>query len=150
MIDGGCFYWCWWKIDLSATSGGIRRSAPTSTNSQFTSFPLLSRYRTNMYDNFDMPKCTIASETIDDNDDNSDTQTAEVQFIAEMVLRESGETTSFMETSQFEKFKTGGWLYKNGTIEAAPGSETVGDEGESENLESEDDGSMEVKLASVL
>ena len=79
-----------------------------------------------MYDNFDMPQCTIVSETIGvDGDQNI----ATVQFIAEMVLRESGETTSFMETSVFEQAKThGAWLYKNGTIEAAPGSEAAVDD----------------------
>ncbi|KAG7353423.1 SEC-C motif-containing protein [Nitzschia inconspicua] len=75
----------------------------------------------NMYDNFDMPKCCIVQESLGP-DDNE----ATVQFIAEMILRETGEVTSFMETSTFERAKThGAWLYKDGVIEAAPGSETL-------------------------
>jgi uncharacterized protein YchJ len=70
-----------------------------------------------MYDNFDMNRCVIVDESYDPLDDDK----AEVQFIAELVLRETGEVTAFMETSQFERAKThGGWLYLNGTIEAAP------------------------------
>jgi uncharacterized protein YchJ len=72
-----------------------------------------------MYDNFDLPKCIIVEESYPE--DDSDGEKAEVTFIAEMILKESGEKTSFMETSQFERAKThGGWLYLNGTIEAVP------------------------------
>jgi uncharacterized protein YchJ len=72
-----------------------------------------------MYDNFDLPKCIIVEESY--LEDDSDGEKAEVTFIAEMILKESGEKTSFMETSQFERAKThGGWLYLNGTIEAVP------------------------------
>ena len=70
-----------------------------------------------MYDNFDLAKCHIVEERYDEEDDGK----ATVKFVAEMVLRESGEKTGFMETSQFERAKThGGWLYLNGTMEAAP------------------------------
>jgi uncharacterized protein YchJ len=70
-----------------------------------------------MYDNFDLPKCIIVEESYLEDDGEK----AEVTFIAEMILKESGEKTSFMETSQFERAKThGGWLYLNGTIEAVP------------------------------
>lgn len=98
-----------------------------------------------MYDNFDMPNCQIVQESIGPEGES----TATVQYIAEMIFRETGEATSFMETATFEKVsKThGAWLYKNGTIEAAPGSDTldkkdeVGDSG---------DQSMEEKLAGML
>jgi uncharacterized protein YchJ len=74
--------------------------------------------RLNMYDNFDLEKCHIVEENYDE---EGDTKKASVQFVAEMMLRESGETTGFMETSQFERAKThGGWLYLNGTMAAAP------------------------------
>lgn len=72
----------------------------------------------NMYDNFDLPRCIVTDETYSDDD-----QTANVTFVAELILRESGEVTSFMEISNFERAKThGGWLYKNGTIETVPQS----------------------------
>ena len=101
-----------------------------------------------MYDNFDMPKCTIVSEAIGvDGNDN----TATVQFIAEMVLRESGETTSFMETSLFEQAKThGAWLYKNGTIEAAPESDEAAIDSSNEGPASDGEKSVEENLASLL
>lgn len=93
-------------------------------------------FRENMYDNFDLPCCKIVEETMGPEDD-----TATVQFIAEMILRETGETTAFMETSTFERAKThGAWLYKDGTIEAAPGSNDDDDESRS----------IEEKLASML
>lgn len=110
----------------------------------------------NMYDNFDLPECTILeekyNESLDDEDakPDPDVETASVKFVAEMVLRETGEKTSFMETSQFEKAKnSGAWLYLSGEIEAAPGDE---DDDDGENTkDSEDDGkSVEEKLASQL
>lgn len=72
-----------------------------------------------MYDNFDMNKCIVSNEEYFD-----DEQTANVTFIAKLILRETGEVTSFMETSSFERAKKthGGWLYKNGTIEEVPQS----------------------------
>lgn len=71
-----------------------------------------------MYDNFDMTKCHIVEENYDE--DGVDKK-ASVKFVAELLLRETGETTGFMETSQFERAKThGGWLYLNGTMESAP------------------------------
>jgi uncharacterized protein YchJ len=76
----------------------------------------IHKTRTNMYDNFDLPRCKIVNEIYEEGD-----QKAEVTFIAELVLRESGEVTSFMETSTLERAKThGGWLYLNGTIEELP------------------------------
>ena len=79
---------------------------------------VLPLIRTNMYDNFDMKRCIVSNEEYFDED-----QTANVTFIAELILRETGEVTAFMETSTFERAKThGGWLYKNGTIEEVPQS----------------------------
>lgn len=70
-----------------------------------------------MYDNFDLPRCVVVEENIDPSDDSK----AEVKFVATMILKETGELTAFMETSKFERAKThGGWLYLNGTIDAAP------------------------------
>ena len=95
----------------------------------------------NMYDNFNMPRCIISNESYydendnenDENDENENTHNtnddpttatkANVTFIAELVLKETGEVTAFMETSTFERAKThGGWLYLNGTIEEVPES----------------------------
>ena len=60
-------------------------------------------------------------EEKDDENDGAPTK-AVVQFIAQMVLKESGEVTAFMETANLERFQAEGapWLYVNGTIEAAP------------------------------
>ena len=75
--------------------------------------------RLNMFDNFELNKCHIVEETYHDED--GDDKKATVKFVAEMALRESGEVTGFMETSEFERAKThGGWLYRNGTIDAVP------------------------------
>lgn len=75
-------------------------------------FPTFSRL--NMYDNFDLNKCIIVEA-----DEQEDA--AMVKFVAELELRSSGEITGFQETSFFERAKThGGWLYKNGKMEAAP------------------------------
>ena len=69
-----------------------------------------------MYDNFDLTKCHILEESYEE-----DEQKASVKFVAEMMLRESGEITGFMETSQLERAKThGGWLYLDGTMASAP------------------------------
>lgn len=110
----------------------------------------------NMYDNFDLDNCVIVEEKYiepsppdeDERDtgeaDLEPTETATVKFVAEMVLKETGEKTSFMETSTFEKAKnSGAWLYLSGEIEAAPGSEGV-ESGE------ETGESIEEKLASQL
>ena len=99
--------------------------------------------KTNMYDNFDFNNCIIVREDMiispspaagaldekdekkdDDNDDDDDGKEEEavVQFIAEMTLSATGEKTSFMETSTFAKKSDGPWLYREGTIEAAPPS----------------------------
>ena len=101
-----------------------------------------------MYDNFDLEKCIIVEEKYDETDDTeSETETATVKFIAEMVLRETGEKTSFMETSKFEKAKnSGAWLYLSGEIEEAPGDDD--DDGSEESTD--DDKSVEEKLASKL
>ena len=125
--------------------------------------PLFSiSYRLNMYDNFDMPKCAIVEEKYNEpasssskaeSDEKSEKETSEtetatatVQFIAEMVLRETGENTSFMETSTFERANdSGAWLYLSGDIEAVPKDD------DDENNEIGDDGiSVEEKLASQL
>ena len=99
-----------------------------------------------MYDNFDLEKCIIVEEKYDETDD-TETETATVKFIAEMVLRETGEKTSFMETSKFEKAKnSGAWLYLSGEIEEAPGDDD--DDGNEESTD--DDKSVEEKLASKL
>jgi uncharacterized protein YchJ len=90
--------------------------------------------RLNMYDNFDLNQCTIVGEEYPTED------TAQVQFVAQLVLRETGELTAFMETSQFERAKThGGWLYKNGTIAAAPGAEGDNTDDVGADNESSDD-----------
>jgi uncharacterized protein YchJ len=79
-----------------------------------------------MYDNFELPQCVIVEESYPSEDK------AEVKFIAKMILRESGETTSFMETSKFERAKThGGWLYLNGTIEFVPDELSEGSDDDS-------------------
>ena len=80
----------------------------------------------NMYDNFDMNQCKIVKEQ------EIDKETAEVTFVANLIYRETGELTAFMETSQLERAKThGGWLYRNGTIASAPGEE--GEDGHEES-----------------
>mmetsp|Transcript_20961 Transcript_20961/g.51498 ORF Transcript_20961/g.51498 Transcript_20961/m.51498 type:complete len:120 (+) Transcript_20961:95-454(+) len=93
--------------------------------------------KTNMYDNFDMNRCIVSHEEYFEDD-----QAANVTFIAELILRETGEVTAFMETSTFERAKThGGWLYKNGTIEEVPQSLvdglTIGQQGEEAKVEVE-------------
>ena len=68
-----------------------------------------------MYDNFDLPKCAIVEESYPS--DNK----AEIKFIAEMIYRETGEVTAFMETSTFERSTTDGrWLYRSGIVEPVP------------------------------
>jgi hypothetical protein len=103
-----------------------------------------------MYDKFDLENCVIVEEKYGDNDteSESETETATVKFIAEMVLQETGEKTSFMETSKFEKAQnSGAWLYLSGEIEEPPGD----DDDDNDNEKSSDDGkSMEEKLASKL
>jgi uncharacterized protein YchJ len=94
-----------------------------------------------MYDNFNLQCCKIVEEKLcpDDN-------TATVQFIAEMILRETGEMTAFMETSSFERAKThGAWLYKDGKIEAAPGNNFCNESGNDDMNES-----IAEKLANML
>ena len=67
-----------------------------------------------MYDNFDLKKCIVVEA-------DEQESTASVTFVAELELRSTGEITGFQETSLFERAKThGGWLYKNGTMEATP------------------------------
>ena len=102
-----------------------------------------------MYDNFDLNNCIIVEETYDEVTEDSETETATVKFIAEMVLKETGEKTSFMETSKFEKAKnSGAWLYLSGEIEEVP-NEDCDDDGNKEDA-SDDGKSMEEKLASKL
>lgn len=102
-----------------------------------------------MYDKFDLENCIIVEETYDEVDEDAETETATVQFIAEMVLKETGETTAFMETSKFEKAKnSGAWLYLSGEIEEVPS------EGEDDETEAADndghDKSVEEKIAEQL
>lgn len=106
----------------------------------------------NMYDNFDLSECVIVEEHYNEpssssEDTEGEIETAEVKFVAEMVLKETGEKTSFMETSTFERAKnSGAWLYLSGEIEAAPG-----DDGDVNSEESGgDDVSVVEKLASQL
>ena len=101
-----------------------------------------------MYDKFDLNNCIIVEETYDEVPEDSETETATVQFIAEMVLKETGEKTAFMETSKFEKAQnSGAWLYLSGEIEEVPSE----NDGEGEDSSSEEDGkSVEEKLASQL
>lgn len=99
--------------------------------------------RMNMYDNFELSKCIIVEEiyldhdneenkndnkteknneskAINDNSINSNQQ-AQVKFVAQLILKQSGEVTAFMETALMERAQThGGWLYLNGTIDAVP------------------------------
>mgnify|MGYP005681956923 CR=1 FL=1 len=111
-----------------------------------------------MYDNFDMPKCIIVEEKYNDEEKSDIEKIATVQFIAEMVLRETGETTSFMETSTFQRSTTTGpWLYLSGNIEAVPkgddDDDDVDDDSKStneKNLDSDDTMSIEEKIASML
>lgn len=109
--------------------------------------------KVNMYDKFDMNNCVILEEKYGDGNEEesnseSEVETATVKFIAEMVLKKTGEKTSFMETSKFEKAKnSGSWLYLSGEIEEAPSDDKKDDVDE----ESSDDGdSIEEKLASQL
>lgn len=92
-----------------------------------------------------MPRCVIVEERYDPSDDTK----ATVQFIAEMVLRETGENTSFMETSTLERATTThrGWLYRDGVIEAAPST----DEGDETGDDNDDNAiSIEEKISSLL
>jgi hypothetical protein len=101
-----------------------------------------------MYDNFDMPRCVIVEERYEDPPDGTK---ATVQFIAEMVLRETGEVTSFMETSTFERGPPGThrpWLYLDGIIEAAPTEE--GDEGGNDPDDTDGALSIEEKISRSL
>lgn len=82
-------------------------------------------FRENMYDNFNFQHCIIIDQIQGPDDD-----TATVKFIAEMILRETGETTAFMETSTFERAKShGAWLYKDGIIEEAPAGNNINEAG---------------------
>ena len=104
-----------------------------------------------MYDKFDLENCIIVEEKIDDVDEESETETANVKFIAEMVLKKTGEKTSFMETSKFEKAKnSGAWLYLSGVIEEAPGDNDDDSDADSNQNDSDNDKSVEEKLASQL
>jgi len=81
--------------------------------------------RLNMYDNFDLPHCVIVDEQelepVSFPNSNLTLEAKQVQFIATMVLKDTGETTAFMETARLERAPThGGWLYLNGTIDAVP------------------------------
>mmetsp|Transcript_18071 Transcript_18071/g.44957 ORF Transcript_18071/g.44957 Transcript_18071/m.44957 type:complete len:243 (+) Transcript_18071:150-878(+) len=104
--------------------------------------------KVNMYDKFDLENCIIVEETYDEVAEDAETETATVQFIAEMVLKETGEMTAFMETSKFEKAKnSGAWLYLSGEIEEVPSDE---DGDEQQAGDDDDDKSVEEKLAEQL
>mmetsp|Transcript_11544 Transcript_11544/g.25746 ORF Transcript_11544/g.25746 Transcript_11544/m.25746 type:complete len:263 (+) Transcript_11544:40-828(+) len=72
----------------------------------------------NMYDKFELPRCVIVEETPLDDEDKQ----TKIQFIAQMVLKDTGEVTAFMETALLERAPPplGTWLYVNGTIDAVP------------------------------
>lgn len=80
--------------------------------------------KTNCYDNFELTKCEIVSESFEGEGEN---QVGKVTFVATMIQADSREKTSFMETSTFERagkhIRQGAWLYRDGKVEAVPGSE---------------------------
>ena len=77
--------------------------------------------RMNCYDNFELTSCEIinASPQIDND------KKATVQFVANMIQRDSREKTAFMEISTFERagehIRDGAWLYRSGEIQNPPG-----------------------------
>lgn len=83
-----------------------------------TTRPLL--YRQNCYDNFELTSCEILNF-------DEENEKATVQFVANMIQRDSREKTAFMETSTFERagehIHGGAWLYRSGEIEDPPGRE---------------------------
>ena len=140
-------------IDIDGVSGSVGKKTDglvSDTYNSLLSLPFSRVCRVNMYDKFDLNKCVILEEIYDDVDEDAETETATVKFIAEMVLKETGEMTSFMETSKFEKAKnSGAWLYLSGEIEDVPKDDE--DDNDSDNEESTDDGkSIEERLASQL
>ena len=92
--------------------------------------------RTNCYDNFELTKCEIVSESFEG---EGDKQVGFVTFIASMTQVDSREKTSFLEKSTFERagkhIRQGAWLYKDGNVEAVPESKGEADD--------EDEGSEE-------
>lgn len=76
----------------------------------FDVFPCFDAYLTktsqqfyqsiNCYDNFELTKCDILSETYDREGDH---EFATVAFVANMIQLDSREQTAFMETSLFER-----------------------------------------------
>jgi uncharacterized protein YchJ len=122
--------------------------------------------KTNMYDKFDFTKCVIVKEEMKSPSSSSaeqpESDQAIVQFIAEMTLRATGEVTSFMETSTFERSGSSSssalqsaWLYRDGLIEAVPTTVESGDS-ENDNISNDDslsstkDLSIEEKLSKLL
>lgn len=79
---------------------------------------LYCHVRMNCYDNFELTSCEIINAS-QQNDDK-----ATVQFVANMIQRDSREKTAFMETSTFERagehIRDGVWLYKSGEIQDPP------------------------------
>jgi len=82
----------------------------------------------NCYDKFELTKCEILHETFQGEGSN---ETAQVVFVANMVQRESKETTAFQETSTFERagkhVRNGAWLYKEGVIADPPDRNETGE-----------------------
>lgn len=77
---------------------------------------------TNCFDNFELTKCDILEETMEQE------HIAKVKFIARMIQVDIREKTAFMETSTFERagkhIRDGAWLYRSGLVESVPG-ETI-------------------------
>lgn len=77
--------------------------------------------RTNCYDNFELTKCEIRSESFQG---EGESQVGKVKFIANMIQVDSREMTSFMEISTFERagkhIRQGAWLYRSGVVESVP------------------------------
>ncbi len=101
----------------------------------------------NCYDNFELTKCEVLSETYEG---EGDSQIAKVEFIATMIQIDSREKTSFMETSTFERagkhIREGAWLYKSGVVEAVPVDDDDDDSDDSDdnnNVENDNDGTAD-------
>jgi len=103
----------------------------------------------NCYDNFELTKCTIISESYETiQDGNTEKEIGKVCFVAEMTQVDSRENTSFMETSTFERagqhIRGGAWLYKEGVIAEPPSDDDDDDDGgEEEEGEVKKDGVVE-------
>ena len=66
------------------------------------------------FDDFELNKCEILDSSTQG---EGDTEVATVRFLAHLRQRGSGERTTFIETSTFERDpKSRAWLYKNGVV----------------------------------